>query len=177
MELLAILAVLILGAVAMIGARRYYDSQDAAYVDPGAGISLGEGSRASSQAPFHRFPELSAGTAVDIVRLEDEGFMVTHFVLPTGYNTRVDQPATLVELPVDPPHFTLREGGAVPDGVGPAAAQELRYLSGVRVATAPHALLVVSIGAQARTVQSTAMRLAKALVADATPASSGSTTP
>lgn len=171
MELFGILATLIAGALALIWARLYRDRQDADYTDPTGGTSLGTGPPRTSAAPFHRFPRVVSSLPFDVTRTRDGGFDVTCFVLPTGRNHRVDRACALVELPVDPPRFEMAEGGTMPDGVGPAVAEELEYLSGVRVKTAFHALLAQSMVPHAPlvqdTVRRTALRLARAIVRDA----------
>ena len=167
MEFLAVLAVLVAGALALTWVRHQRDRQDATYVDPTGGVSISSDPPRTSAAPFHRFATVLRSQPFDVTRTRDEGFDVTCFMLPTGYSHRVDRPCALVELPVDPPRFEMAEAGAVPAGVGRATAEELRYLSGVRAETAFHALLVQSIAAPAPTVQRAALRVAKALVADA----------
>lgn len=171
MELFGILATLIAGALALVWARLYRDRQDADYTDPTGGTSLSTDPPRTSAAPFHRFAKVASSLPFDVTRTRDEGFDVTCFVLPTGYGHRVDRACALVELTVDPPRFEMAEGGRVPSGVGPGLAEELRCLSGVRVETAFHALLVQSMAPPSPlvhdTVRRTALRLAKALVADA----------
>lgn len=167
MGLLTLLFILAAGGAILLGYRIYRDRRDAAYSDPSAGVTFSTELPLSGRAPFDRFPELLVRPPYDVLQMSDEGFDVAYFTIATGHRSRVERACALVQLPVDPPPFDVTEGAPVPAGLGPQTAEVLEYLAGVRVRTASHALLAQSISAPAPTVQRTALRLAKAIVADA----------
>lgn len=167
MALLGMLLVLGAGAAILFGYRIYREHQDVAYSDPSAGITFSTELPLTSRAPFDRFPDLLVRPPYDVIEMADEGFDVAYFTIATGHRSRVERACALVQLPVDPPLFNVSEGSPVPEGIGPQTADVLKYLAGVRAQTASHALLAQSISAPADTVQRTALRLARAIVADA----------
>ena len=97
-----------------------------------------------------------------------EGFEVSYFdISPLGHDTPVVRPCALVQLPVDPPQRAVinTDGvidATVPAGWGTRASRVLTSAQrGLRIKTAPLAILVESIRAPSDVVGRMALVLAR----------------
>lgn len=132
--------------------------------------------------PFSRFAGLVMRGPHNVMEGTEEGVEVAYFDVTEGRRTRIVRPCALVQVAEDPPRVTLdtthgRPSGAALEPWGAAARQVLAEVQGVRIETAPLAILVQSTGASADTVSRVALALAKAVVADAAAPPAGQAPP
>jgi hypothetical protein len=145
-------------------ARKLRERHEETYSDTTGGWTIRSQLPIDPGHPYNLFMNWTA-MVFDVHEGRDEGFDVSYFDY-YGRN-RIIGSGAIVQLPVEGLTFAMSEGDAMPTGVGPHTADVLEYLAGVSIRTAPYALCVTSITAPRDTVQRTALRLAKAIVADA----------
>lgn len=180
------LAVLVAGAAVLRGYRQYLEHRDAALT-----ASAGGGWRVRSALPLDPGPPYSyfgSGLTLmmpcDILEGTEEGFEVAYFTVEAGRRhsgPRIQQAAAIVQLPMTAPTFLYdasenRGGPTVAaalgqrhgehGGLGPRAIEVLSLARDMVIESAGVAILIRSTGARSEVVSSTAMRLAKAIVAD-----------
>jgi hypothetical protein len=117
--------------------------------------------------PFAPFMSLDLGHVSDVMEGSDEGFEVAYFEMRVRRRSHAPIPAAIVQLPVHAPSVSLSEGQHPPHEVGPRTADEIRQMGGMRLTIVPSALFLRSEHLPAVVVQRTALRLARAIVADA----------
>lgn len=155
----------------LLAARHYRESRDARLSASSGGWRMRAHLDLDPGEPFSRFDGLALMAPHDVMEGTEEGFEVAYFEVSVSRETRIVRPCALVQLPVDPPRpYDLHaEGPADPTrlaGWGPRAAAVLASAYGVRIQTAPLAILVQSTRAPSDVVSRVALALAKALVED-----------
>ncbi len=155
----------------LLAARHYRESRDARLSESSGGWRLRAHLDLDPGDPFSRFDGLGLMAPHNVMEGTEDGFPVAYFEVTVGRETRIVRPCALVQVPVDPPrpYAVDAEGPVDPTllaGWGPRAAAVLSSAYGVRIRTAPLAILVQSTRAPSDTVSRVALALAHALVAD-----------
>ncbi len=169
----------VLGAAALLGAtvvglfiaRRVRESRDARTSELSGGWRIRTHLDLEPGDPYDRFEGLGLMAPHNVMEGTDDGFSVAYFEVTVGRQSPVVRPCALVQLPVDPPRPFAVDAEGPPDptvmaGWGPKAIAVLSTAYGVRVETAPLALLVRSTRAPSDAVARVALALARAVVED-----------
>lgn len=128
--------------------------------------------------PYCRFSDLALAGPHNVMEGTEDGFDVAYFDIDVGRRSRVVRPCAIVQLGEDPPRVSLDTSRGRPpetalESWGPAARDVLAEAQGLRIETAPLAILVRSTGAPPEMVRRVALALATAIVDDAAAARTG----